>query len=162
MGFEGRGFAEGVADAGDFFAHGAHGRHAEARGALEDLGDFRGGNEAQLGVFSDFGGEAVVADESRGKAGDFAWAEGPRRIDGVGAIDGQGDGALADDENAGDGIAAVEQRGAFAEGNLRSRPALSQLVCELSNFAGRLLDKLSNKPRIKKGLTSWFLSPTTR
>jgi hypothetical protein len=106
----------------------------QRRGEHSRISATLGGNETQLRVFGDSSRKAVMADEGRGKADDFAGAEGPRRIEGVGAIDGQGDGAFADDENAGDGIATVEKRGAFAEGNLRSD--LVKLGCELSNLCG--------------------------
>lgn len=110
-----RSFAESGADAADFIAHEAHGHHAKTRGALEDFRDFGAGDEAQFRIFADACGEAVVAGESGGKAGDFARAKGARRVNRMVAIHGHGDFASADDEDTGERVAAVKECGTFAE-----------------------------------------------
>lgn len=115
--FEGWGVFEGGANASDFVAHDTHGDHAEAGRTFEDAGDLVAGDEAEFGVFGDIRSEAVVAGERSGEAGDFSWADGAGWIDGVLTIDRHCDGALADDEDAGKGVAAVKEGGSLAKGD---------------------------------------------
>lgn len=117
--FQRRSFFEGGTNAGDFVAHDAHGEHAEARGELEHFGNFRAGDEAELGIFGEDRAEAVVTGEGGWETGNFARAEGAWGIESVDALEREGDCAFADDEDAGERVAAVKQGSAIGEGDAR-------------------------------------------